>query len=141
MPDIEDHIRKAIETGQFADLPGKGKPLPIDEDPFTDPEWRLTHHLLKSNGFTLPWIEKRQTILDGLETARSRLAGSARWRQAALSAGQPAWQVEAEWKRAQEAFRQQVQILNKQILTYNLEAPSPAFQLTPVNSENEINSL
>jgi DnaJ homolog subfamily C member 28 len=138
MPDIEDHIRKAIEAGQFSNLPGKGKPLLVDENPYTDPEWRLAYHLLKSNGFTLPWIEKRQAIFDAFEAARSTLARSWEWRKTALAENQLASQVEAEWQRAQTAFRKQILALNQEILAFNLEAPSPAFQLSPPNPDNEI---
>jgi len=37
---IDEIIRRAIEEGQFDDLPGKGKPLRLDEDPNSDPAWR-----------------------------------------------------------------------------------------------------
>ncbi len=141
MPDIEDHIRKAIEDGQFANLPGKGKPLHLDDNPYIDPEWRLAHHLLKSSGFTLPWIEKRQELSDTIEAARAALTRSWSWRQTALAEAQPAAQVEAEWQRAQETFRGQILALNKQILTYNLEAPVSRFQLSPLNSEDEIHII
>ncbi len=60
MSNIEDHIRRAIEEGKFDDLPGKGKPLKLEDDPFVDPEWRLAHHMLRCSGFSLPWIERRQ---------------------------------------------------------------------------------
>jgi DnaJ family protein C protein 28 len=138
MPDIEEQIRKAIQEGQFADLSGKGKPLPVDDNPYADPEWRLAHHMLKTSGFTLPWIEKRQEILATLESARSALARSWSWRQNLLEEGQPTPQVEQEWQRAQETFREQILALNKQILAYNIEAPSPRFQLFPLNFEAEI---
>ncbi len=31
MSDIDDPIKKAMQDGQFDDLPGKGKPLNLDE--------------------------------------------------------------------------------------------------------------
>lgn len=141
MPDVEEQIRRAIEAGQFSDLPGKGKPLPLDENPYVDPEWRLAHHMLKSSGYTLPWIEKRQEISDEVLAARAALAGSWSWRQSALSEGQPVAQIEVEWQRALDTFRQRILALNKAILNYNLEAASPRFQLIPLNSEQEISLL
>ena len=33
MPKIEEHIRRAIEEGSFEDLPGKGQPLHLYENP------------------------------------------------------------------------------------------------------------
>jgi hypothetical protein len=138
MPDIEDQIQKAIKDGQFTDLSGKGKPLNLDEDAQTDPEWRLAHHMIKSSGFTLPWIEKRQAILDALEQSRQGLVQGWAWRNEALTQKQPFTFVNTEWQRKLDAFKQQIQELNKRILSYNLEAPSSQFQLPQINVEREI---
>jgi DnaJ family protein C protein 28 len=141
MADIEDHIQKAMQEGQFANLPGKGKPLNLDENPFADPEWRLAHHMLKNSGFTLPWIESRQQILGKLEAARSDLANTWAWRQSALVDKQPFPQVEAEWQRAQTAFAVKIEALNKEILTYNLLTPSDRFQISGLSLTREIAAI
>jgi DnaJ homolog subfamily C member 28 len=77
MPDIDDAIEKAMREGKFDDLPGKGKPLSLDENPHEDPDWRLAHHVLKNGGFSLPWIETRKEIED--ETGRARQALRRAW--------------------------------------------------------------
>ena len=59
MNKAEDQIRRAMEEGKFDDLPGEGKPLRLENDPFEDPEWRMAHHVLRNGGFTLPWIEAK----------------------------------------------------------------------------------
>jgi len=59
VPNAEEQIRRAIEEGKFDNLPGKGKPLNLEQNPFEDPEWRLANHVLITSGFSLPWIEKR----------------------------------------------------------------------------------
>ena len=141
MPNIDEHIRKAMQDGQFSDLPGKGKPLQMEDNPFADPDWRLAHHMLKSSGFTLPWIEKRQEIFAQLEAARSALTDSWQRRKHALSEGQPFDRVEQEWRRALESFTAQIQALNKAIQIYNLETPSVNFQLPPINLDREINAV
>lgn len=141
MPDIEDQIQKAIQDGQFDNLPGKGKPLRVEDDPLIDPDWRLANHLLKSSGFTLPWIESRQEILAGIDAARNSLTGAWRWREKSLADQQPYQTVEAEWQRAKTAFAEQIQTLNKKISSFNLEAPSAQFQLVPLNAEREIAAL
>jgi len=146
MPNIDDQIRKAMQDGQFSNLPGKGKPLQMDDNPFADPEWRLAHHMLKSSGFTLPWIEKRQQITAQLEAARAALVNSWRWRlnavtkEQSLAEKQPLDRIELEWKRALESFTVQIQSLNKAIQSYNLETPSVKFQLPIINVESEISA-
>ena len=72
MPNIEEQIRRAQEGGQFDDLPGKGKPLRLDENPHEDPEWRLAHQILRNGGFSLPWIEMWREIEAELTLASRR---------------------------------------------------------------------
>jgi hypothetical protein len=113
MPNIDDLINKAIQEGKFDDLDGKGKPLKLDDDSLVDPEWRLAHHILKSNGFTLPWIGTRQEIQAASESARAELANSWAWRQQAAKEQQDSQQVALEWQRALSAFTKKIQDLNK----------------------------
>jgi hypothetical protein len=89
MSKVEEQICRAMEEGQFDNLPGKGKPLHLEDNPFEDPEWRLAHHVLRSSGFTLPWIEARRELEAAILEARTALRRSWAWRQAALAGGQP----------------------------------------------------
>jgi DnaJ family protein C protein 28 len=138
MSKVEEQIRRAMEEGQFNNLPGKGKPLRLEENPFEDPEWRMAYHLLRSNGFTLPWIEARRELEAAIVDARTALRRSWAWRQEALAGRQPAQSVDAEWERAVGAFRQKADKINQDILTYNLKAPSGRLHLTKINVEGEI---
>jgi DnaJ family protein C protein 28 len=141
MPNIEEHIRQAMQAGKFDDLPGKGKPLNLDENPHVDPDWRLAHHMLKSSGYTLPWIAARQEIEALIDDARSALRRAWGWHERALGGGQPAAQVEAEWRRAQRAFAEQVEKINQKIFDYNLQTPAEKFQLMKVNADREIEAV
>ncbi len=136
--DIEEQIRRAMEDGQFDHLPGKGKPLQLDENPYEDPGWRLAHHLLRNNGFSLPWIERRREIETELDSARSSLRQAfANW-QEGKAPQVPAIRLNEEWHRAVESFRQRITDLNKHILNNNLEAPSLHFHLRPLNPDREL---
>jgi DnaJ family protein C protein 28 len=141
MAKIDEQIRRAMEEGAFSDLPGKGKPLNLDNNPLADPEWRLAHHVLRGSGYTLPWIAARQEIEASLEKARADFRRAWEWRQEALSRGEPPQQVASEWGRAEEAFRQEVAEINKRIFDYNLQAPSEKVQLLKINVEREIERL
>lgn len=138
MSNVEEQIRRAIEEGRFDDLPGKGKPLQLDQDPHEDPDWRLAYHMLRSSGYSLPWIEKRREIEADLEDARQGLQRSWTWRMRASGESQVQPFVEVEWEAAVEKFRQQVALINKRIISYNLEVPSERFQLRPLNFEREL---
>jgi hypothetical protein len=42
----ERKIRAAIEAGEFADLPGTGKPIPGIDEPY-DPDWWIKSYLAR----------------------------------------------------------------------------------------------
>jgi hypothetical protein len=44
---VEKQIREAMEAGEFDNLPGKGQPIDLTENPFEDPDLRMAHHLLR----------------------------------------------------------------------------------------------
>lgn len=138
MTDIEEHIRRAIEEGKFKDLPGEGKPLQLDDNPYENPEWRLAHHILRSSGFTLPWIERRREIENELEAALAVLQRARGWQESIASQGTSGLDLEAEWQQAVADFYRVVEGINKKILAYNLEAPSEQFHLRTINAQAEL---
>jgi DnaJ family protein C protein 28 len=137
----DDPIQKAMQEGQFDDLPGKGKPLKLDENPFADPEWELAQHMLKNSGYSLPWIETRQAIEKELEEARADLRRTWEWRKVSLAQPQPAAETEKQWQQGLKAFREHVTELNKRIRDYNLQAPSDRFHLLILMVEKEIAAI
>lgn len=131
---IDDTIRKAMEDGQFKNLPGAGKPLRFDDNPYEDPGWSLAFHMLKENEFTLPWIAERQEIEAELETACQTLRGAHQARHSTPTG-------EASWQQAESTFRECVLLLNKRIRDYNLSVPSANFQRMPIQAEREIERI
>ena len=59
---IETRIRKAQEEGAFDDLPGKGKPLCLDDDSFVPEDLRLAFKVLKNAGCIPIEMELRKEI-------------------------------------------------------------------------------
>ncbi len=141
MSNIEEHIRRAMEQGKFDDLPGKGKPLNLDENPLEDPDWRLAHHMLRSGGFTLPWIETYREIEKELDNSRKSLACTWAWRQADESGEGTPDEQEFEWQQAVKRFRQQITALNERISSYNMGVPAEQFQKPILDTDREITRL
>jgi DnaJ homolog subfamily C member 28 len=142
MPNVEDHLRKAIEEGKFDDLPGKGKPLRLEDfNPYADPEWELAYHMLKENGYSLPWIENRQNIEKDIGKARKELQRAWKWRIIYLSCEVPDEKASEEWNDACAAFKEKIPSINKRIRDYNLQVPNVRFQRTVLNFETEINKI
>ncbi len=55
---VEERLQAAFAEGKFANLPGKGKPLDMDQDPLEDPAHWMARHILRNSGRSLPWIEE-----------------------------------------------------------------------------------
>jgi DnaJ homolog subfamily C member 28 len=138
MTNIDEQIRRAMEEGQFDHLPGAGKPLRLDENPYEDPDWRLAYHVLRSNGFSLPWIELRREIEDEIEAARNALREALTRRQERDAQGVAMGEGAVEWQSAVALFCERVAGINRQILTYNLEAPSTLFHARLLNANREL---
>lgn len=141
MKSIEEQIRRAMEEGKFEDLPGKGRPLDMQENPYEDPQWSMAYRMLRSGGFTLPWIESRKEIGDSVAEARANLARAWEWRQVALSDGESPALIDDEWRRALAAFQIRVDEINIKIIAYNLDVPTSSLQLPPLSAENEIAAI
>ena len=49
-------IREAQERGEFDDLPGHGRPLVVEDNPYAG-DMALAFHLLRNAGVAPPWVE------------------------------------------------------------------------------------
>lgn len=58
----EQRIVEAMERGDFDNLPGAGKPLPLERDPAVPDEMWLAFKILKNAGVLPPEIEARKEI-------------------------------------------------------------------------------
>jgi DnaJ homologue, subfamily C, member 28, conserved domain len=76
----ERKIREAIERGEFADLPGAGRPLEFDDDPLVPEDLRLAHRILKNAGFVPPELEAQKEIRDLEQLIRGMGIGAERSR-------------------------------------------------------------
>ncbi|GAB7079455.1 DnaJ family domain-containing protein [Megalodesulfovibrio paquesii] len=53
----EERIRAAYEDGGFAELPGKGQPMQLEDDSLVPPENRMAWKILKNAGMCPPELE------------------------------------------------------------------------------------
>ncbi len=58
----EQKITEAIERGELDDLPGRGKPLALDDDSMVPEELRAGFRLLKNAGYLPPGLQLRKDI-------------------------------------------------------------------------------
>ncbi len=105
---VERQIREAQERGEFDNLPGAGKPLPMDS---WGGEWGLAFHVLKQAGETLPWIALGQDI-DAAQARLGRIRAGARGLRG------------DERARARERYLREAAALDKMLEEYAFQVPS-----------------
>ncbi|MBV8032634.1 MAG: DUF1992 domain-containing protein [Betaproteobacteria bacterium] len=47
----ERKIAEAVSSGEFDDLPGRGKPLELDDDPLVPEDLRMAYRILRNAGY------------------------------------------------------------------------------------------
>lgn len=67
----DQKIREALDRGEFEDLPGKGKPLNLEDDSHLPEDLRLAYKILKNADCLPPEVELRKEI----HTTEALLAG------------------------------------------------------------------
>lgn len=55
-------IKEALKKGEFDDLPGRGEPLPLEDDSHVPEDLRLAYKVLKNADCLPPEIELRKEI-------------------------------------------------------------------------------
>ena len=74
----EERIREAMERGEFDDLPGRGRPLVLEDDRHIPDDLRLAYKILKNADCLPPEIELRKEIrtteelLGGIKDTREK---------------------------------------------------------------------
>ena len=137
---IDQKIREAIERGEFDNLPGKGEPVDLSENPFEDPELRLAHRMLRNAGFAPSWIEERKDIDAEFIVARTNLERAWMILLKARDTGDELG-AKTRWEKSLNSFRQQAADLNRRITVWNLKVPAVAFHGKLIDAEREIERI
>ena len=132
----EKMLREAIENGEFDDLPGKGEPLDLKENPFEDPDLRVVHRLLRNAGFAPAWIEERKDIDAEFEAARTKLSRA--WALFGTGGKSPS---DHEWERSLREFKEKIAELNQRTRIYNLKAPAAVFHRRHIDADKIIETI
>jgi hypothetical protein len=137
---IEDLIEDGRQKGLFDNLRGKGQPLNLTQNPYSNGQ-EIAHGLLKDNNILPPWLAERNRLQEQTQALRTKIAR--------------VWQrYEQEYRFAQdEGLRgglilgwddevQKVQAdivkINKLIDAYNLKRPLDNLEIYKLNLEDEL---
>ncbi|MDP2847005.1 MAG: DUF1992 domain-containing protein [Humidesulfovibrio sp.] len=77
----EERIRTAQENGEFDDLPGRGKPLDLNDDAHVPPELKMAWRVLKNAGCLPPELEAQREINSAIELLSAMTDEAERYRQ------------------------------------------------------------
>ncbi len=124
---VEERIQRAIEAGEFDNLPTTGRPLNLRENPFAE-ERRLAHRILKNAGMAPRWIMIDAEIRESV----------ARLHYALLHARRRSPDGGGPWRAAVENFRREAEAVNTRIHERNHLAPQSVRQRLPIRVEREI---
>lgn len=141
--DVSEQIEEAMERGEFKNLPGKGKPLKLDTNPFLTPQVRMANRLLKENGFAPRWIELEKEIKQEKAQLERRLINlkARRERLAAFIERHPHRQEAVRRSFAYERARgitrysEKLEDMNRKIQRVNLLMPTRNRQYALINKE------
>lgn len=125
---IDEQIREAQARGDFDNLPGAGKPLHLDENPFSGDK-ALAYSLLKQNGYAPPEVELAKEIRTRFEKAQEKLEKLRQQRKSLCARRIPPFASEQRafndaLEKATAQYDQLLLELNRKILNLNLITPS-----------------
>jgi len=78
---VEERIETAMRQGVFDDLPGKGKPLPREDDSMVPEELRMAYKVLRNSGHVPPEVADRKEMQDIVDMLESCPDEQTRYRQ------------------------------------------------------------
>jgi DnaJ family protein C protein 28 len=144
---VEDQIREAMARGEFANLPGAGKPLDLTENPYTPEELRLAYKILKDSGYAPLWIELHKEIEADIAAAGRlaenyrRLAASPDTFSYRQGIGASESSVEASLAHLRDTYAQRLMEINEKIKSFNLLVPIARLQKPLFVVEEEVARL
>jgi DnaJ family protein C protein 28 len=128
---MDELIEEAMREGAFDDLPGRGRPLRLDRNPFVG-DSGLAFQLLKDNDYTLPWIAERNRVLERIEALREEIGRQwAQFQAAYRRAAGDALRLELSvgWERAKGAWQEEIAEINRAAGDANLRQPDAGLEI------------
>lgn len=130
---VDIAIRKAMEAGEFDNLPGEGQPIDLSIDPYAPADMQLAFKIMKQNGIAPDWIVQGKTLQAKLESWQSRLKAAHKAYKASKNV--------AVWFDAREKLGEDAAKLNKEIVAFNLKLPTGFTHQPLINMERAIERL
>lgn len=148
---IEKAIRKAMERGEFDNLPGMGKPFRFEYDRHVPIEQRLAYRIMRDNDVLPDWIQLQQELDVLLKKARNNLRRNyqlaQKMRDKADQHHDPIVAVRMRLEAGDQiehglaTFRDRVRVINSKISVYNLKVPASHLTRDLLDAQQEIEAI
>ncbi len=136
---VEEILSEARARGDFDNLPGKGKPLRLDDDHYAGDK-ALAYRILKNNDIAPPEIERGREI-DAEQARAEELLETLRRRRNALLGGKatPAAAARRMYNLVRDTteaqYRDLLRAINSKTLSLNILAPAALHRrLVPIEA-------
>lgn len=146
---IGQRISQAMNDGEFDNLPGKGKPQNLEQNPFAGDN-HLAFDIMASNDIAPGWITRRKEIQERVEKLRADMQSEAALYRhnltlAAASIGVDAADMElakrkvsALWTQRSDMWGEEIAAINRLIQSINLEQPLPEMEMCTLRLSEEL---
>ena len=135
---MEELIQDGIDKGLFENLPGKGKPLNLDKNPYAG-DMQLANELLKENDLPPVWILQRNEILAKVAKLRAEIERQWQWHHQEFGvAGVNKGQLTIRWDDFCLKWIAEIAELNKAIDAFNLKRPFDHIEIFKLTIDSEL---
>ncbi len=138
---IEELIQEGMDNGLFDNLPGKGKPLNLNKNPYAA-DMELAHELLKENDLPPVWILQRNEILAKVAKLRAEIERQWVWhRQEFGVASANKGRLTISWDDYCLKWIAAIVELNKAIDAFNLKRPFDHIEIFKLTIDSELKRM
>lgn len=140
---MEDLIEDGRRRGLFEDLPGKGKPLNLEQNIYEGSQ-TLANQIMKANDIKPAWLAHRLGVVEAIEVLRVEMARTwERYRtNFAYAPGEGHRQaLTLGWDEVCRGWQVTVEKLNKEVDSYNLKRPPGQAELFKLRLDDELKRI
>lgn len=140
---MEDLIEDGRRRGLFENLPGKGKPLDLEQNVYEGSN-TLANQLMKANDIKPAWLTQRIGVVEKVDELRAEMSRTwERYRhlfnQAQSDSHRQALRL--GWDDVCQQWQAKAERLNKEIDTYNLKRPPGQMELFKLRLADELDRI
>ncbi len=139
---VTEQLDEAAANGAFENLPGKGRPLRLNENPNEPADMRMANKLLKDNQLSPTWIGDRKALTAEIGKLRAEMQREwGHWRVRAGESGADREALARAWQRIVRDWEARIDELNRRIVSLNISLPIWRMELHRLRLNEELERI